>query len=620
MYKTLSKTLLIISTGLNSFNVFAEDQTTDDQTLNEVIVTANRYSQNADESLVSSTVITRVDIEKSNAQDLPALLSRVAGLDIRTSGSYGKATSSFMRGTNSSHLLTLVDGVKLYSATAGSAALQHIPLDQIERIEIVRGPRSSVYGSEAIGGVIQIFTRKGSAKASSSANVGYGSNNSKELSASFSGGTEKANFNLTASSFKTDGIDAIVHTTPNDNDAYNNDSVSASFDYQFNSSFAFRSSFMNAQGSTQYDNCFDSNFASSDNCSTDFTQQTFSNTLKITPEGMWDAEIQIGTSKDLNDSFFDNAENSSFNTKRDNAAFVNNLQFTENHLVILGIDYAKDDVNTSAYPANTPNTRDNTGIFSAWNAQFNKVNLELNLRSDDNEQFGRHNTGSVAVGLTYTKRAQPFISYGTAFKAPTFNELYYPFFGSETLKPEESESFEIGLRGDYGTGNWSFSLYHTQIDNLISYDSTIFLANNIDKSKITGAELVSNAHLLKWNINTTLSYTDAVNDSGANKGKQLVARAKETLSLSADRSIGNFNIGMALLAQSKRYQNSDNSASTAGYGVVDLSANYNFTSQFKLSLKLNNILDKDYALNKTFGGANYGTLGRNFFVNLSYQM
>lgn len=624
MYKSLSKTLFIssacITACLSSFNLFAEETTSDDQNLNEVIVTANRYSQNVDETLSSATVITRDDIEKSTAQDLPALLSRVAGLDIRPSGTYGKNTSSFMRGTNSSHLLTLIDGIKLYSATAGSTSLQHIPLDQIERIEIVRGPRSSVYGSEAIGGVIQIFTRKGSSKPSASANVGLGSNNSKELSASFSGATDKANFNLTASSFKTDGIDAIVHTTPNDDDGYTNDSVSASFDYQFNSSFAFKSSFMNAQGNTLYDNCFNSSFISSDDCSTDFTQQTFSNTLHITPEGMWDAQLQIGTSRDLNDSFWEGADNGSFNTKRDDAAFINNLQITDDQLIVLGVDYAEDDVSTSAYPAGTPETRDNIGIFAAWNAQFNSMDIELNLRRDDNEQFNTHNTGSIAFGMPISDNIQTFVSYGTAFKAPTFNELYFPFFGVPTLVPEESESFEIGIRGKYNSGNWSFNVYQTNIDNLISYDSTIFLANNIDKSQITGAELVSSTRLLQWNINTSLSYTDPVNKSGDNNGKQLVARAKETLSITVDRNIGHYNVGVALLAQSKRYQNSDNSVSTAGYGVVDLSVNYNFTSQFKLAVQLNNILDKEYAVNKTFGGANYNTLDRNFFVNLVYTM
>ena len=627
MYKCLSKILLISSTcltaSLSSFNLFAEEIANDDQKLNEVIVTANRYAQSADETLSSVSVITRDDIENSSAQDLPSLLSHVAGIDFRASGSYGKLTSTFMRGTNSSQLLTLVDGVKIYSATAGGTAFQHIPLEQIERIEVIRGPRSSVYGSEAIGGVIQIFTRKGKTKPAASANIGLGSNNSKELSASFSGATDKANFNLTASSFKTDGIDAVVRTTPNDNDGYNNDSISANVDYQFNPNIALNSAFMNAQGSSEYDGCFNSSFASSDNCLTEFTQQIFNNTLKITPDGMWDAELQVGLSKDLSNEFFDEADNGNFSTKREHASFINNLQITDDHLIVLGADYAKDNVSTTAYLASAPESRDNTGLFAAWNGLINKHNIELNLRNDDNQQFGTHSTGSIAIGQPIGKSMNIFASYGSAFKAPTFNDLYYPGYGSETLKPEESSSAEIGIRGKYNNASWSFNIYQTNIDNLIAGVETApftYTATNINKAQISGAELISNIQLLKWNIDTAITYTNPVNKSGDNKGKQLQARAKETLSITAKRNIGRYNIGMALLAQSKRYQNASNTSSTPGYGVVDFNVNYNFTSQFKLAVQLNNILDKEYAVNQTFSGDNYSTLDRNFFVNLMYTM
>jgi len=622
--KSFSKTLLIssacLSTSVGSFNLYA-DGAEQSNNLDEIIITANRYSQAVNESLSSVSVITRDDIENSTAQDLPTLLSTVAGFDMRASGAYGKTTSFFMRGTNSSHLLTLVDGVKLYSATAGNTSLQHISLDQIERVEIVRGPRSSVYGSEAIGGVIQIFTRKGKNKSSASANVGLGSNSSKELSASFSGASEKARFNLTASSFKTDGIDAIIHTTPNDKDGYNNDSISTNLNYQFSPQLSLQSSFMNAQGSTQYDECVNTTtFVTSDDCSSNFVQQTFNNTFSLAPQGLWDAKLELGTSKDLNENFWEAAENGSFQTKRDSATFINNLQLSENQLLVLGIDYAKDSVETMAYPPTAASSRNNTGVFASWNSRIYEYDIELNARRDDNQQFNTYNTGSIAVGHAIASNMQVFASYGTAFKAPTFNELYFPFFGSETLKPEESSSAEIGLRGDYHSGNWSFNIYQTNIDNLIAYDPGLFLANNIDKSQITGAELISNNVFYKWHINTSISYTDPVNKSGPDKGKQLIARARETISITANRNLGSYNFGMAFLAQSKRYTSTDNSASTAGYGLVDLSMGYNFNPQFKLTMKLNNIFDKEYVLNQAYGGSNYNTLDRNVFINLVYTM
>ncbi|HED33472.1 MAG TPA: TonB-dependent receptor [Gammaproteobacteria bacterium] len=620
VYKCTTKIVLTHSVCLiglmNSFSVFA-----DEDTLDEVIVTANRYSQTTDESLSSTTVITRADIEKSSALDLPALLSHVAGFDLRSSGAYGKATSAFVRGTNSDHLLTLVDGVKLYSATAGNTAFQHIPLDQIERIEIVRGPRSSVYGSEAIGGVLQIFTRKAKKRSSASINSGLGSNNSKEFSVNFAGVTEKASISLNARRFRTDGIDAIVHTAPNDNDGYDNDSVSATIDYRFNQTFSLKSSFMNAQGNTQFDNCFNTTtFAISDDCSSDFVQQTFSNTLSITPAGIWDGQLQLGTSRDLNDNFWESAPNGTFETNRYDSSFINNLQLSENQLLVIGIDSEIDFVDATPYPATTPDSRYNVGFFTAWNANFSRLNIELNTRTDDNEQFNRHNTGSIALGLKISDSINTFISYGSAFKAPSFNELYFPFFGQDNLKPEESTNLEIGLRGKHAAGNWSLNMYQNKIDNLISFDTTTFLANNIDRSQITGAEFTSNAQLSQWNINSSLSYTDPVNKSGPDKGKQLQARTKSTFSLTANRNFGDYNLGMSLLAQSKRYQNSDNTNSTSGYALIDLTSEYNFTSRLKLALKLNNVFDRDYAVNQTFTGSNYSTLGRNVFVNLIYNM
>jgi len=596
--------------------VFAEQEN-----LNEVIVTANRYSQTVDESLSSVTVITRKDIEKSTAQDLPALLSRVGGIDIRTSGAYGKTTSIFMRGTNSNHVLTLIDGVKLYSATLGSTSFQHLALEQIERIEIVRGPRASVYGSEAIGGVIQIFTRKGSQKPGAQANLGFGSNASKELSASFSGATEQAIFNLTARRFKTVGIDAIKHATSNDKDGNTNDSISLNIGYEFNDMLALQSSFMNAQGDTQFDNCFNSvTFATSDDCRTDFVQQTFSNTLRITPNGLWDAQLKMGTARDFNDNFFASVANGTFETNRDDIAFVNNFQITEQQLIVLGIDYAKDTVDATAYDDTAAPSRDNVGVFAAWNSQYNQLNIELNLRRDDNEQFNTHNTGSIALGYPLTNKIKTSMSYSTAFKAPTFNELYFPFFGSITLNPEDSKSIEMGVRGEYATGSWSLNIYQTVIDNLISFDQATFLANNINKAQLTGAELISNATYKQWSIDTALTYIDPVNKSADNNNKQLQARSKTSLSLALGRQFGQYHFGANFLTQAKRYQNSDNTRSTAGYGVVDLSLDYAFTEQFKFSINLNNVLDKDYSLNQTFAGDNYNTLGRNFFANLVYTL
>ena len=615
MYKQIIRSLLLGSVILASHNVQAENGNSSDT----IIVTANRYSQSADDSMAAVTVISRQDIENSAAQDLPSLLSHIAGFDLKPSGPYGKNTSLFLRGTSSSQLLTLIDGIKIYSATSGGTAFQHIPLDQIERIEIVRGPRASLYGSEAIGGVIQIFTRKGHNKKNADIQAGTGSNSSREVSAFISGSTDKSSFSLNLRRFITDGIDVIRHTSVNDKDGYSNNSFNARIDYTFSKSLSLSSSFMNAQGNTQYDNCYNSSFATSDNCDSDYIQQVFSNTLKFTPDGNWDAQLQLGTSRDLSDNFWESNPNNTYNTQRIDASFINNFQIDETQLLTLGIDYADDSVDATPYAADAAPARNNVGVFAAWNSEYDFADISLSLRRDNNEQFNTYNTGSIAIGKSLSPQLRTYISYGTAFKAPTFNDLYFPFYGSPTLLPEESTSLEAGFKGKLLSASWSFDLYQTDIDNLIAYDSNTFLAGNINKARISGAELTGNMVIKSWNINLSASYTDPLNKSAANNGKTLQARAKQTLNIQASRHIGKYNISASLLAQGKRYTNSDNTESVAGYGVMDANIDYKYSKQISLSAKLNNIFDKDYIINQGFGSI-YNTLGRTVFISMKYSM
>ena len=313
--------LLLSIAGLLSTSAVAET------VLQPVVVTASRYEQNLDDTLSSTTLITRKDIEESNALTLEDLLSDVTGLDVKQSGAYGKTSSIYMRGTNSTHILTMIDGIKLHSATLGGTSFQHIPLSQIERIEIVRGPRSGLYGSEAVGGVIQIFTRSGKTKPAASFSIGQGSNNTSKINAGFSGRNDKLRYSLFASQFDTDGIDAKTHTTANDKDGYDRKSISSSLSYTFNKEYELDFKALNTQGTTLYDGCWQG--APSDNCYTDIEQQTVSTKLKFTPKGIWDASLQIGQSKDLSDNFFNDTPNNTFLTETTSISFQNNVKLSK---------------------------------------------------------------------------------------------------------------------------------------------------------------------------------------------------------------------------------------------------------------------------------------------------
>lgn len=624
LYKTFKHKKLICGLlngliGLSSAQVFAQSPA-DNDTFEEMIVTANRYAQTANESLASVSVISREDIEQSTAYDLPELLAGVAGVVVRSSGPYGQQTSLFLRGSNSNHVLVLVDGAKLYSATTGSTALQHIPLSQVERIEVVRGPRSSLYGAEAIGGVIQIFTRRTEQQNGARVELGAGSNSSREVNTGLSLVSEKAQFSVNVRHFNTDGIDTIVHDSINDNDGYRNSAFNAQFDYRFNSAVAFSSSVMDAQGEVNYDNCYNSiTFTSSDECSSDYKQQSISNSVNFTPGGIWDGQLQFSRSKDFDENYSDTQRQYTFETEREAVSFTNNFQLSDTQMLALGIDYADDTVSSDFLGASTPDSRDNTAVFALWNQQLDQLQFNLSLRSDDNEQFDQHTTGNISLGYPLTGNLTGFISYGTAFKAPSFNDLYSAFGGNPDLQPEESASTEIGVRGTIDEASWSFNIYQTDIDDLIIYNQTTFTSENIAQAQIRGAELNSSLQLAQWQLQLALSYTDPRNKSGDDEDKVLQSRPKQTLSIQAQRDFGRFSLGSSLLAQSQRYTSSDNSTSSPGYGLLNAHASYQLSKSMTVQAKLSNLLDKDYILNEGFG-TTYSTLGRSLFVNLSYQL
>lgn len=605
MRSLITNTLLLSTAGLLSTSVIAET------VLQPVVVTATRHEQNLDDTLSSTTLITRKEIEASSATTLEELLMNVTGLDVIQAGAYGKNTSIYMRGTNSSHILTLVNGIKTYSATSGGTAFQHIPLSQIDRIEIVRGPRSGLYGSEALGGVIQIFTRTGQDKPTASFNIEQGSNNTSKIDAGFSGRSGKLGYSLFASQFDTDGIDSIQHATANDKDGYDQKSLSSNLSYEFNKTIAVNFELLNSQGSSLYDNCYNSLYAQSDNCYADYEQQSSSVKLKFTPQGIWDGSLQIGHAKDLSDNFWEDTANNTYLTEVSSLYFQNNIQLSENHLLVAGIDSIEDEVLATPYTV-YDKTRDNQGAYLAWNAELGNTSVQTSVRSDDNEQFGTHATGSISAGYKMSNELKMFASYGTAFKAPTFNQLYWPGFSNPDLLPEESESVEIGIKQKINNGQLQVSLYNTKIDNLI------VSAANLNKAEIDGIEFSANLNIAEWELVFSTEFIEPINKDTTNYGKILVNRTQQSTSLNASKMYGKTGVFISLLNQGRRFTDAANTNSLDSYTVVDLKLNQQIDKNMTTELKIVNVFDEDYLIN---GGFNtYNTLGRSVFISMNYKM
>lgn len=571
----------------------------------ELSITANRRLQDVNKSLAAVTIINRSTIEKSQATEITELLRQVPGLSIQNSGGTGKATSIHLRGTNSSHVLVLVDGVKVGSATLGSVAFQDIPLENIARIEIVRGPRSALYGSEAIGGVIQIFTLQGKDGFHPQVSISVGSHQLRKLNVNVSGGIASDKglgwYNLNAGSQRTDGFDSRNSSfgkadTQKDKDGYRREQLSLGLGHKFTNSAEAQINLQQTKGNNQFDG--------SGNDHTKYKRQVLSGKYQTPLGTKTKAMFQLGQSKDESNNF-SGGFGSKFNTKRNTATLQLDTKIGLTGALIGGIDWHKDHISTTT--AYSKDSRKNTGIFASYQANFNKVDLEISARQDENQQFGNKTTGSFAVGYHLSKSIRLSTSYGTAFKAPTFNDLYYPdgkySVGNPNIKAESSKNLEFGIQGGLATGSWEVNLFQNKVDNLITWTplaSGKWSPSNIDKAKINGLEAAYKTVLKNWNINTSVAVLSAKSDLGKNKGKHLRYRPKNTLNLDINRQFGRWNIGSTLHAESARYTKQDNSENLAGYATLDLRTEYAISKSWSIGAKVANVLDKKYETNKGY--------------------
>lgn len=611
-----ARTLLVPCLATMSPLVAATQATAADGDVDElapVVVTATRTAQTANEMLASVTVITRAEIERKQAHSVIDVLRGAPGVAFTNNGGRGKATSLFLRGAESDHTLVLIDGVKVGSATQGAAALQNIPVEQIERIEIVRGPRSSLYGSEAIGGVIQIFTRRGGGELAPFFSVTAGSYDSYEATAGLSGGGDNAWFNVTLSGLDTDGFNACdgepgvggCFAIEPDDDGYSELSGSLRAGYRFADGTEIDGRWLRADGDSEFDGTLQNE--------TETTQQVFGATLRTTPFDPWSLTLNAGRSQDKSDNFMNGVFFSRFDTERDVLSLQNDVSLTPDDLVTVGVDYQNDKVDSTTSYAET--SRRNLGVFGQYQTMIGSHDVELSIRGDDNEQFGGHATGSVAWGYSFEDGPRVTASFGTAYKAPTFNELYFPGFGNTNLDPEESRSVEVGVSDRPSWGRWSVALYQTNVDDLISFNAAIMAPDNIAKTRIRGLEVEASTELAGWIVAANLTLLDPENRSpGANQGNDLSRRARRTLRLDLDRDFEDYGVGATLVAVGRRYDDLANTRRLGGYATVDLRGEYRLSSDWRLQARIENLLDKDYET-----ASFYNPSGRAAYLTLRYR-
>ncbi len=606
MQKILFSTLLLTSVS----NLYAQES--QPENLPEMVVTATRTEVPKNTLSAATTVFNRADIERLQAKSIPELLRGSAGVDVTQSGGYGQLSSVFMRGTNSTHVLVLIDGVKVGSVTAGITQFEFIPIEQIERVEIIRGSQSSLYGSEAIGGVIQIFTRKGTESQTPKVTLdaGGGSYYTQRTAGSISGKLNNSWYSASASHFDTDGFNVGGGTNQPDKDGYKNTAVNARVGHHFDNNAELEAAFLHNEGTTLYDGYYNK---------TNFVNQVSSIVGSLDVVENWRSTLRLGQSLDQNDSFFssNNKLASRFDSTRWNASWLNQFTPSENHQFVLGSDYRLDEIDS--FTKYVESSRYDVGVFGEMHSRlFTDHFVNASVRWDENQAFGDYVTGSVGWRYNWNYGISALANFGNAFRSPTFNELYYPKDdwgggGNPNLKPEESKSYEVGLIGDHNWGKWEIRAYHTDIDNLILG----WPAKNIAKAQIQGIEAEIGTEIYGFKPKLTMNL---LNPEDKTTGQRLLKRADKTLSFDVSRSISDFDLGATVIAQGNRPEMaympdfSQKRIEVGGFMTVDLRSAYHINKNWMLSAKLNNLLDKNYQTVNTYNMAD-----RNFFISIHYN-
>ncbi|MGK2953255.1 MAG: TonB-dependent receptor domain-containing protein [Thiobacillus sp.] len=577
-----------------------------------IVVTPTRASQKLAAPLQHASVITRTDIESSTAPDLSTLLRQESGVEIALTGGLGAQTAIRIRGSESDHVLVLIDGVRVNSVTTGATAIDQILLDEIERIEIVRGNVSSVYGSEAIGGVVQIFTRRGQGDLKVSGSAALGADNYRKLAWAIGGELGETRVRFGVARTRTDGFSSVrsefipVPYTfvpeDGDDDGYRNTTLSLALSHRIQAGHEMGLTAFRSRGDIEFDGAFQNH-----------SDQTLT-ALGLYSENHWlpgwQSRIQYSQGSDDLASDLEGVATGRFKTRNRQLGWNNQLDVGPG-VVRLGVEGLWQQLDTDA--AYSEDARRVTGFTAGYTAAIGAHDLQLNLRHDDYSDFGGATTGLLGYGYRLTPAVRVSATVSNAFRAPTFNELYGPYGGNPALDPERAKSAEIGLiyNGAYGLARATAFVSRTR--DLINFVPPTWTATNVDREENRGIELSWSGKLAGLDARSALTFQ---NHEDKTTGLGLLRRANRFGSLSLGREVGAFDWRAEVLASGPHpdvHATTYSRVEVPGYAVLNLNLGWKPARDWKLSGKLVNLLDKDYAL--VHG---YNTQGRAAFIELAY--
>jgi vitamin B12 transporter len=597
--------------------LFAHAQNASEPAMAAVLITAARAPQVAADVLSDHLVLSADDILRSGAGNVIDLLQQQRGIEVTRNGGPGTNSSVFLRGGDSKQTVVLVDGVRIGSSTSGIANWSALPLSNIERIEIVYGPLATMYGADAIGGVVQVFTKRGTGPARFTASVNAGSAGALSADEAVAGATDRISYAFAASHEQEDGFSATKpgnFSYNGDKDGYHKQSASGRLAMTLADGHEAGLLFMHSKLDAQYDagaSSFDARSVQKlDNLAL-FSSHQFT--------AAWRVRLLASLAYDKSANFANATATgtSSIDTRMSAVSAQSDLAIGPDLLQML-IERRAEDVVASSTPALDVG-RDTNSAAVSYSLKRGAHLASASARIDDSTQYGSTSTGALGYGYRITRGLRASASIGTSFRAPTFNELYYPGYGVATNRPEHGKNLELGLAYNRGATEVTAALYRNRMTDLLVSTSRCPVevashpfgcAYNVNQATMRGLSLGGQTRLGDFDLRASADLQDPQDDT---TGKQLVRRARRHGDLSIEYNAGALSAGAGVMLSGARFDDTANRNTLAGYGLLNLFAAYRFAPDWSAVVRLNNVTNRQYELART-----YATAGAQAYVGVRY--
>jgi vitamin B12 transporter len=597
-----------------------------------IVVTATRIPTRYNQLISDVTVVDQEQIrDYSPAEPISDILANTPGITVRSNGGLGTNTQVQIRGGSNAQTILLIDGLRMNSSSTGAPPWAYLPMPQFGRMEVVRGPTSSSYGSDAIGGVVQLFTRKGEGPTKFYADAGYGTYNTTSENVGVEGSTEGLSYSVYGSNTHSVSFPTLISNSSGYNPtpaSYTNSSASGNFAYALAPGQELGIKFLYGTGQN-------GSTSSGKMATTTENLNLLSAYSKNRIVEAWTSLVRVGSTQD-NSHYWPAATNQQTysNTTQKQLQWQNDLKLPVGN-GILAYEFLDQTLNQATTVALINNSRIVNSFQGGWNADVGDNLLSGNIRNDNNSQYGNATTGSVGYGYFLLPTVRATASWGTGFQAPTLNQLYSPgtapgnrsntYVGNSSLQPTRSQNTEAGIRYNSGGQSAGVIYYYNNITDLVSATggtSGVGTYNNIGHSVIQGVTTTYDGNLLGLNVLGSVDYQNAVNvapyNATSNKGggKVLPYHPQAFGSLTIEKVASDWKLGGQMQAQGSQQTNPGTSSNAVlgGYALFNLYGNLKLYKDVSLFARLNNIFDKQYQTVQ-----NYTTPGSNLFVGLRFD-